>query len=109
MTIRICALIFKPIYLLQLTDDNISVALVSGWSIVIESVTKLGIPTDHMCWFHMDSCRAIVCNTTCIRLLCSGFDDVTVLSLVHECHPAWYPMAYERTCYDNTILVDSIE
>src|SRR5699024_6788519 len=76
-----------------------------GWSIVIKSVTKLGIPTDHMCWFHMDSCRTIVCTTTCFRLLFTWYVNVSGLSIVHECHTAWNPMRYNRTCYDNTISV----
>lgn len=38
ITIPICALIFKPIHLVQFPDCNIEIALISNWSIVVETV-----------------------------------------------------------------------
>lgn len=43
MTIPICALIFKPIDLLQLADDDIQIALIPCWTVIVKAVTELGI------------------------------------------------------------------
>lgn len=43
MTIPICALIFKPIDLLQLADDDIQVALIPRWAVIVKAVAELGV------------------------------------------------------------------
>ena len=44
-TIAICALIFKPIYLLHLSHCYIYVTLISYWSIIVKVITNLCVTT----------------------------------------------------------------
>ena len=57
-TIAICALIFKPIYLLHLSHCYIYVTLISYWSIIVKVITNLCVTT-YKLWFQMNFVGAL--------------------------------------------------
>src|SRR5690606_2741702 len=69
MTMAICALIFKPVNLLHLTDRNIDIPLVSDRSVIVEAIAELGVAAYHLRWLNVNSRRRIVASAAFFRNL----------------------------------------
>ena len=84
MTIAICALIFKPIYLLHAPHDNVRVALIARRAVVVETVAELPVAADEVGGLDVDVGRRVVRARTRARDLRARYVDVAILRVVHK-------------------------
>src|SRR5699024_10380688 len=105
MTIAICALIFKPIYLLHLADSHISVTLVSDRTVIVKSVTQLGIAPNHLCRFYMNFRWCIMASTSLFGNFRTWNLNMFILSMIHKHRSLWHTVTYDRSSRYNTVAV----
>src|SRR5699024_3509180 len=105
MTIATCALILKPIYLLQCSYDSYRIALMSSRSVVVETIAELGIGTDHMCRFQGNTCDTIMGSAAFLVDHGTRNTQCPVLGMVHICCSSRHAVCENDSCRYRTIPV----